>query len=184
MLETGSQKPMPFEWIDKDTGHRLIRLSRREGSNASFYFHNNPFVPQLAGEGDRMVFYGTASNRRQLFSVNLKTLEVERLTDHRGNIFGEIVAPRRREVFYQSGDSVFATHVDSGSTRLIYVFPTDFQGSVTTLNSDETTLAGVPAGGEQPGIPKTYPHNADYFPPVFAAKNPHHFLPNHNQKGE
>src|SRR5204863_3287567 len=124
MLETGSQKPMPLEWIDKDTGHRMIRLSRREGSNASFYFHNNPFVPQLAGEGDKMVFYGTASNRRQLFAVNLKTLKVEQLTDHRGNIFGEIVAPRRREVFYQSGDSVFATHVDSGRTRLIYVFPT------------------------------------------------------------
>jgi len=44
---------MPDEWIDKDTGHRVIKLTRRGGSNASFYFHNNPFV------ADEMVFRGS-----------------------------------------------------------------------------------------------------------------------------
>jgi glycosyl hydrolase family 106( putative alpha-L-rhamnosidase)/oligogalacturonate lyase-like protein len=188
MLETGSQKPMPLEWIDRDTGHRMIRLSRREGSNASFYFHNNPFVPQLAGEGDTMVFYGTASNGRQLFSVNLKTLKVEQLTDHRGNISGEIVAPRRREVFYQSGDSVFSTHVDSRRTRLIYVFPKDFRGggggSVTTLNSDETTLAGVLAGEEKRAILEKYPKKSGYFNRIFEARIPHTLFTINVETGE
>ena len=184
MLETGSQKPMPWEWIDKDTGHRMIRLSRREGSNASFYFHNNPFVPELAGEGDKMVFYGTASNGRQLFSVNLKTLEVEQLTDHRGNISGEIVAPRRREVFYQSSDSIFATHVDSKRTRLIYVFPQDFRGSVTTLNADETTLAGVLAGEEKRTILERYPNKSGYFNRIFEAKIPHTLFTINVETGE
>src|SRR5438046_10147788 len=110
---------------------------------------------------------------KHLFICKLKTLKVEQLTDHRGNMFGEIVAPRRREVFYQSGDSVFATHVDSGRTRLIYVFPTDFQGSVTTLNSDETTLAGVRAGEEKRAILKKYPNKSDYFTRIFEAKIPH-----------
>jgi len=64
-LETGSQQPMPYEWIDKDTGHKIIRLSRREGNNRSFYFHNNPFVPALAGEGDKMVFYGGSQQQHQ-----------------------------------------------------------------------------------------------------------------------
>jgi oligogalacturonide lyase len=26
ILETGSVKPMPDEWIDKDTGHKIIHL--------------------------------------------------------------------------------------------------------------------------------------------------------------
>ena len=43
VMETGGQ-PMPNEWIDKDTGHRVMKLTRREGSNRSFYFHNNPFI--------------------------------------------------------------------------------------------------------------------------------------------
>ncbi|MDP4292602.1 MAG: hypothetical protein Q8908_16095, partial [Bacteroidota bacterium] len=59
VLETGSRKPMPNEWIDKDTHHKIICLSRIEGNSLSFYFHNNPFLQQSSNEGDRMVFYNT-----------------------------------------------------------------------------------------------------------------------------
>jgi hypothetical protein len=48
VMETGG-RIMPVEWIDRDTHHRVIRLTRREGNNLSFYFHNNPFLPALAG---------------------------------------------------------------------------------------------------------------------------------------
>ena len=34
----------PREWIDPDTGHRVIRLSDEPGS-ASLYFHQNPYTP-------------------------------------------------------------------------------------------------------------------------------------------
>src|SRR5262245_49277266 len=89
-METGGQK-MPNEWIDKATGHKVIRLTRRAGNNMSFYFHNNPFV------GDKMIFYGTdylntskndsvkqetgniPANNKQLYSVDLKTLKVDQL---------------------------------------------------------------------------------------------------------
>src|SRR6187401_3863568 len=52
LVETGGQK-MPNEWIDRSTGHKIIKLTRREGNNMSFYFHNNPFA------GSKMIFYGT-----------------------------------------------------------------------------------------------------------------------------
>src|SRR5271169_5377486 len=29
------------EWVDADTGHRVVRLSRLPGSSESFYFHQN-----------------------------------------------------------------------------------------------------------------------------------------------
>ena len=48
VLETGSKAPMPDIWIDKDTGNKLIHLTRRKGDNRSFYFHENPFVPANA----------------------------------------------------------------------------------------------------------------------------------------
>src|SRR5262245_14357570 len=89
-METGGQK-MPDEWIDKSTGHKIIRLTRRTGNNTSFYFHNNPFI------GNKMIFYGTnflftprddsakqemaniSAANKQLYDVDLKTLKVEQL---------------------------------------------------------------------------------------------------------
>lgn len=35
---------MPAQWIDQDTGHKIIHLVPGEGDNQSFYFHNNPFL--------------------------------------------------------------------------------------------------------------------------------------------
>ncbi|MGH7977182.1 MAG: hypothetical protein ACREC8_11045, partial [Limisphaerales bacterium] len=41
----------PREWIDPDTGHRVIQLSTEPGSE-SLYFNVNPFTP----DGKEMVF--------------------------------------------------------------------------------------------------------------------------------
>ena len=46
----GTNQP-PTEWIDPDTGHRVIRLSTVPGS-ASLYFHQNSFTPK----GDKFIF--------------------------------------------------------------------------------------------------------------------------------
>src|SRR6187397_205597 len=150
--ETGGQK-MPNEWIDPSTRHKIIKLTRREGNNMSFYFHNNPFV------GGKMIFYGTdylntinddsvkqetgniTAGNKQLYSVDLKTLKVEQLTRQANTMNGEIVAPKNKLVYYQVKDSVFSTHVDTKQTKLIYVFPADFKASITTINADETLLA-------------------------------------------
>lgn len=181
-LETGSQKPMPLEWIDRDTGYKIVRLSRREGNNRSFYFHNNPFIPALGDEGDIMVFYGSSiagrsagpsGERMQLFTINLKTGDIDQLTRHPGPISGEIVGRVRREVFFQSRDSVFAAHVDHRQTRLVYVFPESIEGHVTTLNADETLLAGVYSAPEKRELLRKNPQKSSYFNLIFEARLPH-----------
>jgi oligogalacturonide lyase len=184
-METGAAKPMPQEWIDKDTGHKLIRLSDTPGSNTSFYFHNNPFVKQQDGEGDKMVYYNTdAEGNRQLFSVNLKTLQTEQITHNAPEKKGEIVARKRREVIYQSNDSIYATHIDNHETRLLYVFPEDISTGITTLNADETLLAGSFAGPEKDEIYKQYPEKSDYFNRIFEANIPHTLFTVNIETGE
>ena len=175
LLETGGQRPMPLEWIDRAPGHRVIRLSRREGSNESFYFHNNPFVPRQAASGGRMVFSGSTPAGRQLFTVDLATLAIEQLTDRPGGASGEIVAPRHHEVVWQRRDSVFATHLDTKQTRLLVALPPDLHASVTTINADETLLGGVIAGPEVREILRQYPAKRDYFDRIFQA-HPLHTL--------
>jgi oligogalacturonide lyase len=172
-LETGSRTPMPLAWVDRDTGHRVVRISRREGANTSFYFNNSPFVPQRAAEGDQMVFAGTTAAGRQLFTMNLKTLATRQLTDKPGGVIGEIVSPRSREAVYQSGDSVFATRVDDGRTRLLYVFPAAFDATISTMNADGTLLAGARAGPEVAEIRRKYPTKSEYFNRIFEAHPPY-----------
>src|SRR5215213_6113923 len=92
VLETGGQK-MPNEWIDKDTRHKVIKLTRNGGSNLSFYFHNNPFI------GNKMVYYGSnptekvvdgtvenytsyGAKNKQICLLDLKTFKSEQLTFH------------------------------------------------------------------------------------------------------
>lgn len=170
VLETGSQSPMPAEWIDKDTGHRIRRLTESEGPNESFYFHNNPFVKTPDGKGDLMVYYGATATGTQLFSLNLQSGENAAITQHLARKAGEIVGIKRREVFFQVRDSVFAAHIDKHTTRLVYVFPADFKGYISTLNADETILAGTWAEPGKDSVYQKYPAKGDYFDRIFDGK--------------
>jgi oligogalacturonide lyase len=162
--ETGPKKAMPDEWIDQDTHHKVVRLSRKDGNNLSFYFHNNPFM------GDKMLFYSTDETGKWLYTVDLKTLELTRVIKTTGN--SEIVGHHSKSVYFQSHDSVFNTSMGTGKTRLVYVFPADFRGSISTLNADETLLAGGWASDEQREISRQYPEKRDYFDRIFDAHLP------------
>jgi len=135
VMETGGAKPMPAQWIDSKTGHKVVRLVNRESDNGSFYFNNTPFVPQIRNEGDVMVFYGKTDKGEQLFTVNLKTQKIDQLTN-RTKVSGEMVCAKTREAFYQSGDSIFAVNVNTHKMRFIYAFAPDFKGRVGTVNAD------------------------------------------------
>jgi len=169
VLETGSLKPMPNEWIDKDTHHKVVCLSRIDGNSLSFYFHNNPFLTQKSNEGDRMVFYNTGSNGKQGYTVNLKTLKVDQITNQNAPMNGEIVGHKTHNIYYQKKDSVFVSNIDTKKTKLVFVFPADYKGSISTLNADETYLAGAKASDEQKAILKQYPEKSQFFNRVFDA---------------
>jgi oligogalacturonide lyase len=183
VLETGGHK-MPDEWIDKDTRHKVIKLTRRDGSNMSFYFHNNPFV------GDKMIFYGTSpsnslkndsvkqeiynttAGNKQIYSVDLKTLKIEQLTFQNSPMNGEIVAPKNHLVYYQIKDSIFSTNIDTKQTKLVYVFPADFKAGITTVNADETLLGGAWSTDKEKEILKKNPNKSSYFNLIYEAKEP------------
>ena len=182
VMETGGQK-MPDEWIDKSTGHKIIRLTRMEGSNYSFYFHNNPFI------GNKMVFYNTSPQKqeeqaakveisnisakgRQIYWVDLKTLKIEQLSNHKTAMGGEIVSAKTKEVFFQVKDSVFSVNVDTKKETLVYVFPDDFKASITAVNADGTLLGGAKSSDEEKELFKKYPNKSSYFNIIYEAKLP------------
>jgi oligogalacturonide lyase len=185
VLETGGQK-MPDEWIDKDTHHKIVRLTRIEGSNSSFYFHNNPFYETK--EGTMMVFFNTKNHSTQEYAVNLKTFKTDQLTNirqatpqevanhvvlldrERNGHDGETLSPKSHNLYYQVLDSVFVTNMDTKKTKLFYVFPKDFPGAIFTLNANETELAGL-CSPQADEIAKKYPDGAGNM--VYNAHVPH-----------
>lgn len=165
VMETGG-KDMPDEWIDKDTRHKVMRISRKEGSNRSFYFHNNPFI------GNTMAFYSTDQNGKQLHTVDLETLKTEQVTNQNSPMSGEIVGKKSKRVYYQINDSIFATNIDTKKTELLFVFPADFKANITTLNADETLLGGVWSTEAEKEILKKYPAKSDFFNRIYEARLP------------
>lgn len=166
VMETGGRK-MPDEWVDKDTHHKVIRLTRKEGNNLSFYFHNNPFY------GNTMAFYSTDKNNgKQIWSVDLKTLQLQQITFQKSPMSGEIVGQRTGNVYYQIKDSVFSTNMKTKATKLLFVFPADYKGAITTINADETLFAGAKASDEQKEILKKYPEKSQFFNRIFDAHLP------------
>src|SRR5450759_3778834 len=165
VLETGGQK-MPGEWIDKDTHHKVVRLSGIEGNNLGFYFHNNPFFK------NKMVFYNTLNNHKQIYTVDLKTLKSEQVTHQPSNMNGEIVGQKTGNVYYQVKDSVFSTNINTKKTKLLFVFPADYSGSISTINADETLFAGSKASDEQKEISKKYPEKSQFFNRIYDAHLP------------
>ena len=154
---------MPNEWIDKDTGHKVIKLTRRDGINMSFYFHNNPFV------GDEMIFCGGNKKGRsddnvkkeiynmnvgnlQIYKVDLKTFGIEQITHEKFPVHTEIVCKKTKEIFYQNKDSVISFNIATKKRKLICVLPNSY--GIVTVNMNGTLLAGTYSDPEERDIYK------------------------------
>lgn len=131
----------PTEWIDPDTGHRIIRLSREPGT-ASLYFHNNGYTAQ----GDKLV----VMTPKGLSAINLKTGSIELIVE--GRVSHVIVGKKTRQVFYFKNGAVCATHLDTHLTREIVRKPDLRSGSGLAVNADETLLAGSYVEGGQNSV--------------------------------
>lgn len=122
---------LPKEWIDPDTGHRVVRLTDEPGSQ-SLYFHQNPYT----ATGDKMVFTSPTG----LYAYDFKTRKSQLLVE--GRVGSLVVGPKTRQAYYFKGDSVYATSLDTGETRLIVKRGELRTGSGFGINADETLLGG------------------------------------------
>src|SRR6185295_19138903 len=123
-LAVRAQEP-PVEWIDPDTGHRVVRLSKEPGSS-SLYFHQNGYTP----DGQKLLI----TTPTGISAVNLKTRAIEKVVEGRVNLI--MVGKKTGQVYYVKNRAVFAIDLDTKATREIGSLPPG--GSITTVNADET----------------------------------------------
>ena len=137
---------LPVEWIDPDTGHRVIRLSREDGTQ-SLYFNQNAYT----ADGKKLI---VTTQGGGISTVVLATRDVKPLVA--GPVSVIMAGRKTGDVYYtkraQGGAAtVYATSVDTGATREVVKLPVG--RNVAYLNSDETLLVGSYVNGTAPAPP-------------------------------
>ena len=137
---TASAQELPREWIDPDTGHRVVRLSDEPGS-ASLYFHQNAYTP----DGSKLII----TTPTGLSTIDLKTRKIEKVVEGRVNVI--ITGRKTGQVYYNKQGVVYATDLNTKVTREVAKLPA--RTSIASVNADETLLAGIIDEGPAPPAP-------------------------------
>jgi len=137
---TASAQELPREWVDPDTGHRVVRLSDEPGS-ASLYFHQNAYTP----DGSKLII----TTPTGLSTIDLKTRKIEKVVEGRVNVI--ITGRKTGQVYYNKQGVVYATDLNTKVTREVAKLPA--RTSIASVNADETLLAGIIDEGPAPPAP-------------------------------
>src|SRR6516162_11677587 len=106
-----AQSNLPTEWVDPDTGHRVIRLSREDGTQ-SLYFNQNAYT----ADGKKLIVTTAGGG---IATIELATREVKPLVP--GPVSVLVAGRRTGDVYYTKrntgGAIVYARNVDTAATR-------------------------------------------------------------------
>jgi oligogalacturonide lyase len=142
-----AQSP-PREWVEAETGHRVIRLSGDEGGS-SLYFHQNTYTPQ----GDKLIF----DTRAGIVAIDVTKLGKE-------PVKAELIVPEGRaisvawrtpDVYYRKDGALWAANIETKATREV----TAKAARSSVINADETLVVGLendpdaPAKVQELGLP-------------------------------
>ena len=169
---------LPRTWVDKDTGHRVWRLSD-EPNSGGFYFNVNAYTPVL-----RQMIYTAPDG---IHAMDMETLKTRLLVPNpprpanaapgpggfmRYSVHALVAGFKTNSVFYTQTDpktnvtSVYKADVYTGQIRKLVDLPA--QRMIVSVNADETLAAGtyiegdaagreygsnMPASAQQPGAP-------------------------------
>jgi len=112
---------LPREWVDPDTGHRVIRLSDEPGS-ASLYFHQNAYTP----DGSKLII----TTPTGLSTIDLQTRKIEKVVEGRVNVI--VTGRKTGQVYYTKAGVVYATDLNTKTTKEIAKLPP--RTSVSSVN--------------------------------------------------
>jgi oligogalacturonide lyase len=138
----------PSDWVDPDTGHRVIRLSKKAGT-ASLYFHQNAY----SADGNKLLV--TTREPPGLATIDLKTHEIEQVLEGRVRVL--VTGRKTGDIYYIRDGAVWASNLDTHEAREVAKLPSDLEacGNVT-VNADETLVVGIgvdPNGETHPRTP-------------------------------
>jgi oligogalacturonide lyase len=156
--EAAAAPALPREWVDPDTGHRVVQLSTEPGS-ACLYFTQYAYT---AG-GTKMVM--TTPHGIEL--VTLATGEIEHLHDNRDvrrRIDSNVLQTGRKSglIYYQDAGVLYSLDPATKESRAVATAPAN--GTFSCVNADETLAAGTTVVGMQPELSQQEESKSAYTP--------------------
>jgi oligogalacturonide lyase len=124
--------PPPKSWVDPDTGHRITRLTDEPGS-ASLYFNQNGYT----ADGKKLIY----TTPQGISTFDLASHATRSVVEGRVRVI--VTGRKTQNVYYTKAGAVYSTDVDSLATREISKLPARNSVSISTVNADETLLAGT-----------------------------------------
>src|SRR5690242_572711 len=107
-----AQDALPTEWVDPDTGHRVVRLSREPGT-ASLYFHQNAY----SADGRKLV----VTNPHGIATIDLTTRAIDQVVEGR---VGVLVTGRKTgNIYYTKAGAIYATDLNTHATHEVAKIP-------------------------------------------------------------
>ncbi len=131
----------PTSWVDKDTGHRVIRLTQEPGSSG-LYFNVNAYSP----DGKLMIYVAPDG----IHVLELATLKTSLLVPNPASgppLHAIVVGRKTNSIFFTKSDpashatAVFKADMDSGEVKQLVTLPP--RASIATVNADETLGVGT-----------------------------------------
>jgi oligogalacturonide lyase len=163
VAQSAPSGPMPLKtWVDKDTGHRVWRLSD-EPNSGGFYFNINAYTPDgkqmiyTAPDGIHVLDLATRSTR--LLVPNPPRPEGSSEAAGRGpgagTVHALVVGNKTNSVFYTKTDpatgvtAVYKADTNTGAIRKLVDLPA--KRNIVSVNADETLAAGTYVEGDATG---------------------------------
>ena len=151
---------LPTSWVDKDTGHRVHRLSNEPGSSG-FYFNINAYTPNgklmVYSAPDGIHILDLASYKTRLLVPNPPPDDATRGARGRSGVHAIVVGAKTNSIFFNKFDAetrqntVYKANIDTGEVTKLVALPP--RASISTVNADETLGVGTyeetDAGAEQ-----------------------------------
>ena len=159
-------KSPPREWIEPDTGYRVIRLSDVDGSS-SLYFNVHGYTP----EGDFLII-STPTGLSKV-AIQTESLELSEIVRIEGKFDFLLAGRKTRTAYYEKVEAdqkvIFAVDIDSGKTRQI----ARTSGDIQSINADETLLGCVEADPTvHPEIQNAFKRDPRYDQANYQARHP------------
>jgi oligogalacturonide lyase len=173
---------LPTSWVDKDTGHRVWRLTN-EPSSSGFYFNVNAYTPDgkdmIYNAPDGIHVLNLASKKTRLLVPNPPAdASIAPEARFHNGVHAIIVGSKTATVFFQKAEpgdkpgefiaTIYAADVKTGAIKKLVSLPSG--AFVATINADETLAAGTMNDG--PAIAPPYGQNLPTRPSTKGAPAP------------
>ncbi len=140
------QPPPPRTWVDKDTGHRVWRLSD-ENNSGGFYFNVNAYTPDekqmIYTAPDGIHVLDMETHKTKLLVANPP--RVESSVRGEGTVHALVAGHKTNSIFYTQTDpathvtAVYKADTNTGAIRKLTDLPPKM--SIVSVNADETLAA-------------------------------------------